>query len=104
MPSPASSPSLFGLSYGGSYLLAAFTLSLTACLPLALLVTMAGNATGAERANALMAWLPIMGGGVAVLCAVGYYLCLPQRPAWKGRALMLMWALAALSIVGWWKL
>lgn len=104
MNQPSSSPSLFGLSFGWAYALAAFTLTITSCLPLALLATMAGGGTGAERANALMAWLPIMAGLVAIACAVFFFTTLRQRVGWQRHVLMAMWALSALGMVGWWKL
>lgn len=95
---------MFGLSFGWSYLLSAFTLTLTACLPLALIVTMNTTVPGPERANALMAWLPIMAGAIAVACAVFFYSTLRHRVEWQRHAMMGMWALSALGIVGWWKL
>lgn len=104
MNQPSSSPSLFGLSFGWAYALAAFTLTITSCLPLALLATMAGGGTGAERANALMAWLPIMAALVAIACAVFFFTTLRQRAGWQRHVLMAMWALSALGMVGWWKL
>ena len=100
--SPAAS--LFGLSFGWSYALAAFTLTVAGCLPLALIATMGHSGTGAERANALMAWLPIMAGGIAALSAVFYFTAVRQRPQWHRQVLLGMWALAALGIWGWWAL
>lgn len=105
MSQPSPQPSLFGLSYGWSYALAAFTLTICGCLPLALIATMGATGTGAERANALMAWLPIMAGALAVATAVLYVTVFRQAGATARRnALMVMWALAALGMVGWWKL
>ena len=103
-PTPSSQPSLFGLSYGWSYALSALTLTICGCLPLALIVTMGHSGTGAERANALLASLPIMAGLIAVLCAVVYVGVLRYNPAYRRHVLMLMWALSALGMVGWWKL
>lgn len=100
----SSSVTLLGLSYGWSFVLAAFTLTLCGCLPLALLATMNSTGTGAERANALLAWLPVMAGLIALACAVVYACVLRQRPHWRRHALMVMWALSGLGMVGWWKL
>lgn len=104
MSQPSSQPSLFGLSYGWSYALSAFTLTICGCLPLALLATMGHTGTGAERANALIAWLPVMAGLLVVGTAGLYFGYLRQKPHWQRHALMLMWALSALGMVGWWKL
>lgn len=104
MTQPTTPASLFGLSYGWSYALAAFTLTICACLPLALLATMGHTGSGAERANALMAWLPIMAALVALGCTLVFYTVLRQRPHWRRHALLVMWALSALGMVGWWKL
>ena len=104
MTTPSSQPSLFGLSYGWSYALSAFTLTICGCLPLALIAVMGHSGTGAERANALMAWLPIMAGVLAVGSAVLYFAYVRHHSEWKRRALMVMWALSALGMVGWWKL
>lgn len=106
MTTPPSSPqhSLFGLSFGWSYALAAFTLTICGCLPLALIATMGHTGTGAERANALMAWLPLMAGLIAAVCAVAFFAVLRERAQWQRHALMLMWALSGLGMVGWWKL
>lgn len=104
MPQPLPQVSLFGLSYGWSYALSAFTLTICGCLPLALIATMGATGTGAERANALIAWLPVMAGLIALVCAALYFGVLRTRTAWRRHALMLMWALAALGMVGWWKL
>ncbi|WP_284336570.1 hypothetical protein [Comamonas sp. NoAH] len=102
---PAASPlTFFGLTYGWSYVLAAFTLTICGCLPLALMATMHHTGSGAERVNALMAALPMMAGLVAVLCALMFYTVLRSQPQWRRHALMLMWALSALGMVGWWKL
>lgn len=105
MPQPSPQPSLFGLSYGWSYALAAFTLTICGCLPLALIATMGATGTGAERANALMAWLPIMAGALAVATTALYLTVFRQASSATRRyALLGMWALAALGMVGWWKL
>lgn len=104
MTQPSPQPSLFGLSYGWSYALAAFTLTICGCLPLALLATMGHTGSGAERAHALMAWLPIMAGLIAGSCVVLFLAVLRHRHVWRRHALMGMWALSALGIVGWWKL
>lgn len=104
MPQPLPQVSLFGLSYGWSYALSAFTLTICGCLPLALIATMGATGTGAERANALIAWLPVMAGLIALVCAALYFGVLRTRIAWRRHALMLMWALAASGMVGWWKL
>ena len=103
-PTTPSLASFFGLSYGWSFVLTSFTLTLCGCLPLALLATMHSTGTGAERAQALMTALPIMAGLIAVACAVVFYAVLRNRPQWRRHALMIMWGLAALSMVGWWKL
>lgn len=104
-PPPSSpSPSWLGLSYGWSYCLAAFTLTITACLPLALLATMHHEGSGAERAHALMVAIPSMAAVVALACAALYVLHLRYPSAWQRHALMAMWGLSALSMVGWWKL
>lgn len=104
MTSPSSSSSFLGLSYGWSYTLAAFTLTICGCLPLALLLTMDVGTSGAERAQALIAMLPVMAGVIAVACAVLFYAVLRQRTTWRRHALLGMWALSALGMVGWWKL
>lgn len=104
MSQPSPQVSLFGLSYGWSYALSAFTLTICGCLPLALLATMGATGTGAERAHALIAWLPVMAGFIALACAILYFAVLRTRTAWRRHALMLIWALAALGMVGWWKL
>ena len=104
MSEPSSSPSLFGFSYGWSYALAAFTMTVTCCLPLALLATMQHTGTGAERANALIAWLPVMAGLVAVASVLLYVGKVRHTVHWQRSALMVMWALSALGMVGWWKL
>ena len=104
MSTPSSQPSLFGLSYGWSYALSAFTLTICGCLPLALLAVMGHSGTGAERANALMAWLPIMAGLLAVATAVLYFAVLRHHPKYQRHAMMVLWALSALGMVGWWKL
>lgn len=104
MTSPSSASSFLGLSYGWSYTLAAFTLTICGCLPLALLLTMHVGTSGAERAHALMAMIPTMAGAIAVVCALLYFTVLRQRTQWRRHALMGMWALSALGMVGWWKL
>ncbi|WP_312569871.1 hypothetical protein [Comamonas sp.] len=104
MTSPRSASSFLGLSYGWSYTLAAFTLTICGCLPLALLLTMNVGTSGAERAHALMAMIPTMAGAIAVVCALLYFTVLRQRTQWRRHALMGMWALSALGMVGWWKL
>lgn len=104
MTPPSNSSSFLGLSYGWSYALAAFTLTICGCLPLALLLTMHVGTSGAERANALMAMIPTMAGAIAVVCALLYVTVLRQRAQWRRHALMGMWALSALGMVGWWKL
>lgn len=105
MTTPPSSPqhSLFGLSFGWSYALAAFTLTICGCLPLALIATMGHTGTGAERANALMAWLPIMAGVLAVVTAALYVAVFRHESKYKRHALMVMWGLSALGMAGWWK-
>ncbi len=104
MTQPSTPASLFGLTYGWSFALAAFTLTITGCLPLALLLTRDVGTAGAERAQALMAMLPVMAGVIAVACAVLFYAVLRQRTTWRRHALLGMWALSALGMVGWWKL
>lgn len=104
MTQPDSSSSFLGLSYGWSYALASFTLVICGCLPLALLAVMGHSGSGAERANALMAWLPVMAGVIGAVCAVVYWAWLRQHTAWQRRVLLLLWALSALGMVGWWKL
>lgn len=104
MTQPSSKSSLLGLSYGWSYVLAAFTLTVCGCLPLALLATMGHTGSGPERAHALMAWLPVMAGLLAVGCALLYYAWLRYRAQYQRQALMALWALAALGMVGWWTL
>ena len=104
MTQPASSSSFLGLTYGWSYTLASFTLVICGCLPLALLAVMGHTGSGAERANALMAWLPIMAGLIALASAVLYFAWVRHNAAWQRRVLLLMWALSALGMVGWWKL
>lgn len=104
MTQPASSPSFFGLSSSWSYALAAFTLTVTGCLPLALLATMHIPLAEGARASALMTSLPIMAIAIALVTTVAYYVWVRHRPTWHRHALMLMWALSALGMVGWWKL
>ena len=104
MTQPSTPASLFGLTYGWSFALAAFALTITGCLPLALLLTRDVGTSGAERAQALMAMLPVMAGVIAVTCAVLFYAVLRQRTTWRRHALLGMWALSALGMVGWWKL
>ncbi|MBQ0130886.1 MAG: hypothetical protein KBT18_01555 [Comamonas sp.] len=102
---PSSSPSSWlGLSLGWSYALAAFTLTITSCLPLALLATMHNEGSGAQRAQALMLAIPSFAALVALVCAAFYFLHLRHRTAWHRHALMVMWSLSALGMVGWWKL
>ena len=101
---PPPSASLFGLSFGWSYALAAFTLTLTASLPLALLAVMNFEGTGPERAHALMVGIPSMAAIVAIACTAFYFLNLRHRLNWHRHALLAMWGLSALSMVGWWKL
>ena len=96
--------SFLGLTYGWSYALASFTLTICACLPLALLATMGHSGTGQERAHALMAWLPVMAAGIALACVALYALVLRQHTTWRRHALMVLWALSALGMLGWWKL
>ena len=95
---------MWGLSYGWSYALAAFTLTVCGCLPLALLATMHHTGTGAERAQALLTWLPVMAGLIAAACALLYTMVLRQRVHWRRHALMALWALSALGMWGWWRL
>ncbi|MBF6630916.1 MAG: hypothetical protein ITG01_07160 [Comamonas sp.] len=99
-----SQASLFGLSYGWSYALSAFTLTICGCLPLALIATMGATGTGEERANVLIAWLPVMAAILAVGTAVLYFTYLRHHTKWQRHALMALWALSALGMVGWWKL
>ena len=102
---PASLPhSLLGLSFGWSYALAAFTMTITGCLPLALLATANHQGSGAERAQALMMAIPAMAVVLLMACVAFYFLTLRYRPRWQRHALMVMWSLSALGIVGWWKL
>lgn len=95
---------MFGMGFGPAYALAAFTLTLTGCLPLALLVTLNSTAAGPERAQALVMWLVVMAAGLAIGCVVLFFKVLRQRVHWQRHALMAMWALSALGIAGWWKL
>ena len=95
---------MFGWDFGATYALAAFTLTITGCLPLALLATMNAGGTGAERAQALLSALPVMAGAIAILCAVAYFSVLRHRIAWQRHALMLMWGLSIAGLIGWWKL
>lgn len=104
MSQPSSQPSLFGLSYGWSYVLSAFTLTICCCLPLALLATMGGSGTGVERAHALLTWLPVMAGILAAGSALLYAAYLRHNTTWQRQVLMAMWAFSALGMVGWWKL
>lgn len=101
---PPPSTSLFGLSFGWSYALAAFTLTITACLPLALLAMMNFEGSGQERAYALMVAILSMAAVLAVACTAFYFLNLRHRVSWHRHVLMAMWGLSALSMVGWWKL
>lgn len=104
MKQPSPSPSMFGLSYGWAYALAAFTLVITCCLPLALLATMNVPLEGGARGNALLLSLPVMAAALAVATAVAYFAYVRHRMGWQRHALMAMWALSALGMVGWWKL
>lgn len=104
MATSSSQPSLFGLSYGWSYALSAFTLTVCGCLPLALIAVMGNTGSGAERANALMAWLPVMAGVLALGSAALYFAYLRHHSRWQRHALTAMWTLSALGMVGWWKL
>ena len=104
MPPASSQPSLFGLSYGWSYALSAFTLTVCGCLPLALIVTMGSTAVGPERVNTLVAGLLGMALVLAGACTLSYFTVLRRQVQWRNRALMLMWCLSALGMVGWWKL
>lgn len=104
MPQASTPPSLFGLSYGWSYALSAFTLTVCGCLPLALLATMGATGTGAERASALMTWLLVMAALLAGASALAYFTVLRSKVQWRRHALMAMWALAALGMAGWWEL
>ena len=103
-PNPPAFQSFLGLSYGWSYALAAFTLTVTGCLPLALLATMHVPLAEGARASALMTSLPLMALAIAGVTAVAYFVWLRQRVHWQRHALMLMWALSALGMVGWWKI
>ena len=96
-PTPPVFQSFLGLSFGWSYALAAFTLTVTGCLPLALLATMHVPLEEGARASALMTSLPLMALAIAGVTAVVYF-------TWQRHALMLMWALSALGMVGWWKI
>lgn len=104
MPTPPVFHSFLGLSFGWSYALAAFTLTVTGCLPRALLATMHVPLEEGARASALMTSLPLMALAIAGVTAVVYFTWLRQRVQWQRHALMLMWALSALGMVGWWKI
>jgi hypothetical protein len=104
MSQAPSSPSLFGLSYGWSYALSAFTLTICGCLPLALMATSGHTGTGPERAQALMVWLGVMAAVLAVGTAALYAGYLRHNVRWQRHAMMAIWALSALGMVGWWKL
>ena len=104
MTQPTSTPSLFGLSFGWSYALAAFTLTICGCLPLALIATMGVPLAEGARASALMTALPVMALAIAAVTAVGYYMWVRHNQQWQRHVLMGMWALAGLGMVGWWKL
>lgn len=96
--------SSFGLSFGWSYLLAAFTLTITGCLPLAWLMTMYVSTGDGARGTALLTWLPIMALAIAAACAVFYATKLRHHPQWRPHALIAMWALSAVGMWGWWTL
>lgn len=96
--------SWLGLTPGWSYTLAAFTLTITGCLPLALLLTMHVDPAQGARAQALLTMLVVMALTLALGCVAFYGLVLRQRPHWMRHALMVMWALSALGMIGWWKL
>ena len=51
-----------------------------------------------------MTSLPLMALAIAGVTAVVYFTWLRQRVQWQCHALMLMWALSALGMVGWWKI
>ena len=104
MSQASSSPSLFGLSYGWSYALSAFTLTICGCLPLALMAMAGHTGTGAERANALVTWLVVMAVALAVGTTALYFAYLRQNTQWRRSAMLALWALSALGMVGWWKL
>lgn len=65
---------------------------------------MGATGTGEERANVLIAWLPVMAAILAVGTAVLYLAYLRHHTKWQRHALMALWALSALGMVGWWKL
>lgn len=98
------SSSWLGWGFGATYLLAAFTLVITACLPLALLAMAHVTGSGAERAQALLVGVIAAAALVAVGCVVAYYGGLRHRAQWQRPGLLLMWALSALGMLGWWKL
>jgi len=93
-----------GLSYGWSYALAAFTMTLTCCLPLALLATMHYEGTGAQRASALLLGLSLIAGLLALCSALLYYAKLRHSSKWQRHALLGLWILSALGLAGWWTL
>lgn len=95
---------MFGMGFAASYALAAFTLTLACCLPLALLITQNSTAAGPERVQALVMWLLVMGAVLAIGCVWFFFGLLRHRVQWQRHALMVMWSLSALGIVGWWKL
>lgn len=104
MTQPTTTPSLFGLSFGWSYALAAFTLTVCGCLPLALLATMHIPLAEGARASALMTALPLMALAIAVATLVIYWVWVRHRQSWQRHVLMAMWALSGLGMIGWWKL
>ena len=104
MTQPTTTASLFGLSFGWSYVLASFTLTVCGCLPLALLATMHIPLAEGARASALMTALPLMALAIAAFVGAAYALWVRQHPRWQRTILLGMWALAGLGMVGWWKL
>ena len=104
MQNTPSSPSFLGLTYGWSYALAAFTLTITGCLPLAWLLTMNVGVQEGPRGQVLIMWLPIMAVAIAAATVLLFVTVLRKQPRWQRHALLAMWALSALGMVGWWKL
>lgn len=51
-----------------------------------------------------MTSLPLMAVAIAAITAVGYFVWVRYQVRWQRHVLMLMWALSALGMVGWWKL